>query len=63
MVTYGQGADLVAVSREILFQPPYLRRGVAAAAHLLAHAVHDDDVPLADVVGVVAFVRVPGSLP
>lgn len=63
MVTYGQGADLVAVSREILFQPPYLRRGVSAAAHLLAHAVHDDDVPLADVVGIVAFVRIPGGLP
>jgi hypothetical protein len=36
----------------------YWRRGLVAA-HLLAHGVQDDHVPVAPVVGVVVFPRIP----
>ncbi len=60
LVPVRQGAG-VRVGRKVLSQPLTLRRVLAAPAGLAAVGVEHDHVPGADVVAVVALVRVPGS--
>jgi hypothetical protein len=58
VVPVGESA-FVGVGGEVLLEPAHHRRGSPASAHLLAHRVEGDYVPVASVVGVVALLGIP----